>query len=59
MTQYRKVTDTIEGVVKELNIIELVDENLFFPIDPLNRHYQEYVKWLEEGNEPLPAVEAP
>jgi hypothetical protein len=27
------------------------------PKDIGNRHYQEYLKWLAEGNEPLPADE--
>jgi hypothetical protein len=27
------------------------------PFDPANTDYQEYIKWLEEGNEPLPADE--
>lgn len=25
------------------------------PFDPDNTDYQEYLKWLAEGNEPLPA----
>ena len=24
------------------------------PFDPANTSYQQYLKWLEEGNEPLP-----
>lgn len=40
-----KLTDT--GVFKK-------DENLFIPNDPLNRHWQEYQKWLSEGNTPDP-----
>ena len=53
--QYRKVQTTIEGAVVEANTIERVHDNLFFPKDPENRHYQEYLAWLAEGNEPLPA----
>jgi hypothetical protein len=26
------------------------------PFDPANTDYQAYLKWLEEGNEPLPAI---
>jgi hypothetical protein len=28
-----------------------------FLTDPANTDYQAYLKWLEEGNEPLPADE--
>ena len=27
------------------------------PFDPANTDYQAYLKWLEEGNEPLPPDE--
>lgn len=27
------------------------------PFDPANTDYQAYLKWLEEGNQPLPADE--
>ena len=27
------------------------------PIDPANTDYQEYLKWVEAGNTPLPADE--
>ena len=28
------------------------------PLDPGNTDYQEYLEWLAEGNEPLPADES-
>lgn len=29
----------------------------FIPINPANTDYQEYLKWLDAGNQPLPADE--
>ena len=31
--------------------------NLYIPVDPANTDYQAYLKWVEEGNTPLPADE--
>jgi hypothetical protein len=36
-----------------------ISDGAFIPPDPDNRHYQEYLSWLEEGNEPLPADPLP
>ncbi|QPX47968.1 hypothetical protein PQC13_gp003 [Synechococcus phage S-SRM01] len=31
-----------------------ISRNAAIPADPDNTDYQEYLRWLEEGNEPLP-----
>ena len=33
------------------------DGVMFVPFEPNNTDYQQYLKWLEEGNTPLPADE--
>jgi hypothetical protein len=42
--------DVVEYVIR-------VADNTGIPFDPDNTDYQAYLKWLEEGNEPLPADE--
>ena len=44
----------------KLRLIKHVAENGFIsciPLNPDNRDYQEYLKWVAEGNTPLPAEE--
>ena len=40
-----------------VNVIRIFD-NAYIPFDPDNTDYQAYLKWLAEGNEPLPADES-
>jgi hypothetical protein len=39
------------------NCIRKTDDGLIIPLDIANRHYREYLDWVEEGNEPLPLDE--
>lgn len=35
--------------------IKRITDNAFIPFDPANTDYQEYLKWVEAGNTPLPS----
>jgi hypothetical protein len=38
--------------------IKRLEDKATIPIDKSNTDYQAYLKWLEEGNTPLPADES-
>ena len=46
-----------DGFVNPESIAVLKDGYITIPFDPANTDYQAYLKWLDEGNEPLPADE--
>ena len=48
--------DTYTQEVTATALVRITD-NAFIPFDPANTDYQEYLKWVAEGNEPLPADE--
>jgi hypothetical protein len=51
-----KQLKNIDGVTSNATISRTLD-NAIIPFDPANSDYQAYLKWLDEGNTPLPADE--
>jgi hypothetical protein len=51
---YKLIKDKITGEEKS---VQRLSDTAFIPFDPANTDYQAYLKWLEEGNTPLPADE--
>ena len=46
-----------DSLSQEINGVLRIADSAFIPFDPANTDYQEYLRWCEQGNQPLPADE--
>lgn len=46
-----------DGCTGRVSVVIRLSDNASIPFDPDNTDYQAYLKWVSEGNEPLPADE--
>ena len=54
-TMYQQVKPMFEG--QDSKCIKRLADNAFIPKNEANTDYQAYLKWVSEGNTPLPADE--
>ena len=48
---YKLIKDKISGSIAS---VKRDIDNAYIPFDPANTDYQAYLKWVSEGNTPLP-----
>lgn len=51
---YKLIKDTL---INNINSVERLSDSAFIPFDIANVDFQQYQKWLSEGNVPEPADE--
>jgi hypothetical protein len=54
MFNYQYIWDKITNT-NSVRYIKRLPDDAVIPFDPANTDYQAYLKWLAEGNTPLPA----
>ena len=47
----------INNPLGAVNVVLRIEDRTSIPFDPANTDYQAYLKWVAEGNTPLPADE--
>jgi hypothetical protein len=50
---YQLLPDTPMGAAAT---VKRLSDNACIPFDPANTDYQAFLRWCEEGNQPLPAA---